>query len=143
MIFLEKPHDFKSRYDVVSCFIECKSELLWVLRQPHKLEGGKWGSVAGKVRKEESVPAALRREVREETGLDLAEKNFKFFKTVFVRYPDYDFVFHVFSCAFLKKPNIVLEKAALSDFCWVTPQQALSLPLVLDADSVLKMYCDI
>ncbi|MEI6118972.1 MAG: hypothetical protein WCP92_07315 [bacterium] len=36
MLYKEKPADFNPKFEVVSCFVEYKNEILLLLRQDHK-----------------------------------------------------------------------------------------------------------
>ena len=64
-------------------------------RQPHKTEGNMWGIPGGKVEKGETSHQAVMREIREETGLDLPV-SIKYFGKVYIRYPEVDFIYHMY-----------------------------------------------
>ena len=140
MIFSQKPENFNPRFEVVSCFWEHDGKILLLHRQDHKSEGNTWGVPAGKKEPHEDIFTAMLREIKEETGLKTLPQPLKFHATLFVRYEDYDFLYHTFSTKFTTKPEVIIDQKEHKDFCWVTPQDALKLPLVKDMDACLKLF---
>jgi ADP-ribose pyrophosphatase YjhB (NUDIX family) len=49
MISKNKPENFTPKFEVVSCFVEYKNEILLLLRQDHKPQGNTYGVPAGKI----------------------------------------------------------------------------------------------
>lgn len=143
MIFFQKPADFKPIFEVVSCFCEHEGKILLLLRQDHSLQGNTWGTPAGKMEAGESITEAMLREIKEETGFTPKEDQFDFNDTLYVRYDDYDFVYHMFSAPLRDQIEVVINKKEHKDFCWVTPQEALQLPLVKDMDACVKLLFQI
>lgn len=139
MIYEIEPNDFSSKFEVVSCFAQHRESILLLLRNIDKPEGSKWGTPAGKVDRGETLQEAMRREFRQETGLTIVG-DFDFLKTLFVRYPDYDFIYHVFKVVLPEKGIIRINPKEHSDFRWKEPWNALEVNLVLDQDSVIKMF---
>jgi 8-oxo-dGTP diphosphatase len=139
MIYKDLPEKFNPKFEVVSCFVECDGKILLLQRQDNKSQGGKWGVPAGKIDEGESEKLAVLREVKEETGIALNNDSVKHSKKVFVRYPDYDFVFDIFKSEIKNFPDVVLSKEEHKDFRWVTPNEALSLDLILDEDECIKI----
>lgn len=142
MIHEKKPEGFNPSFEIVSCFVEFKGRILLLHRQDHKPEGGTWGVPAGKTIDGEEVPDAVLREVEEETGLCLPRGEIKYFKKVYVRYPRYDFVYHIFHS---KLDDDVMHRVKINDgehksFRWVTPSEALEMPLIGDLDSCIKLF---
>lgn len=138
MIYENKPEDFSPKLKVVSCFVRKDDKFLMLLRQGHKPEGNKWGVPAGKIDKGESSVDTIVREVFEETGLEI--KKFGYFKKLFVRYPDMDFIYHMFYADLEKDCEIKLRSEEHKDYKWVTPEEALDLPLILDNDLCIKLF---
>jgi len=130
---------FQPKFEVASCFLEVGDKFLLLHRQDAKSEGNKWGVPAGKVEKGESVEKALLREIQEEIGLDLSREQVGFFDTVYVRYPEYDFVYHMFRAPFDQEPEIALNFAEHKDFRWTSREEALRMNLVQDEDACIKL----
>ncbi len=140
MIFLDPPEDFQPKFYVVSCFLEHDGKFLTLKRHPSKTEGGKWGTPGGKRDDGESELEALVREVQEETGIALSTDRIGNSYPVYVRYPDYDYVFHMFAGALDEKPEITLSLSEHTDYAWVTPEQALKMDLVMDQDVCIRRF---
>jgi len=138
MIYLSPPPDFNPKFEIVSCFVECCGKILLLHRQDYKPQGNTWGVPAGKVEKGESPEEALKREVFEETGILLKDQ--AFFKTVYVRYPEYDFIYHIFHCSLDEKPAVKIRNKEHKDFCWISPKEALKLPLIQDLDACIRLF---
>ena len=143
MIYEVAPPNFAPKYEVVGCFCESRGKILLLHRLKQKLHGGKWGAPAGKVNQKESVQEAMIRELQEETGIGGANLPIEYRRKDFVRYPDCDFVYHIFSLTFPKEPAIRLSPSEHQDFKWVEPGQALGMDLVPDHYECIKMLCHI
>lgn len=141
MIFSEKPKNFNPRYHTVCVFMfNLKGEALFLKRASNKSEGGKFGIPGGKREKDETSLNTGVREVKEETGIDIDENDLKSFKTVYVKYPEHDFIFEMFETEFFTEGNVLINPEH-SEFKWVTLDQALkNLPLVRDMDECIKLF---
>src|SRR3989344_2824151 len=140
MIYRKIPDHFEPRFEVVSCFIEHDGEFLLLHRNENKSEGNKWGVPGGKIEQGESREAALVREIEEEIGSILSPEDVEHFDTVYVRYPEYDFFYHMFHAQLKQKPQIILNAKEHKNFRWATPFQALKLPLVQDEDTCVRLF---
>ncbi len=140
MIYKSLPREFHKKFEVVSCFIEYKGDILLLHRQNHKPEGDMWGVPAGKIDEGETILEAMVREMREETGLKILPGNLTYFNKVFVKFPEYDFVYHMFSMPLREKPEIKINKDEHKDFTWTSPKNALSMNLMRDLDSCIKLF---
>ncbi len=140
MIYHRRPENFDSRFEIVSCFFEYAGEILLLHRQDYKPEGDTWGVPAGKVNEGESLVEAMIREAREETGEELSEKELVYFKKIFVKYPGYDFVYHIFHIELKRKAEISISKKEHKEFRWVNPIKALDMNLIGELNSCIKLY---
>ena len=131
--------DFQPKFEVASCFLEVGNKFLLLHRQDFKLEGNKWGVPAGKVEPGESVEQARLREIQEEIGLELSRERVTSFDAVNVRYPEYDFVYHMFRAPFDREPEIALNLGEHKDFRWTSAPEALAMNLVQDEDACIKL----
>ena len=134
---------FTKKFDVVSVFIEHAGEILLLHRQDHKPQGGTWAMVAGKVDEGESLSAAMVREIEEEVGLTFAPEDLKYFEGYYVRYPGYDYTYHVYHLPLSEKPALNLNTQEHKSYTWIKPQDALSLPLIQDEYTCIKWFYNI
>ena len=141
MVHKTPPKNFKPRFEVVSCYMEFGEKLLFLHRHERKSQGGKWGVPAGKIDAGENELEAMIREAREETGIELVRDKLEYLEKVFVRYPDYDFVYHMFRVKLVGEPSVTLSAKEHQNFCWVTVPEALRMELVHDLDECIKMFC--
>ena len=141
-INLTRPKNFNSLFDVVSCFIEYEEKILLLHRQDEKPEGNKWCLPSGKIDKEngESAPAAILREVKEETDLEIKKIDLFYNGQLYVRYPTHDFTFLTFTYFSKEKPAIKLNEKEHKEYKWISPKEALNLLLVRDFNECIKLY---
>lgn len=139
MIYFEEPKEFNSKFDVVSCFLEFQGKFLLLRRQDYKPQGNTWGVPAGKVEKNEKPLDGMIREFTEETGCIPDVKKFNFIKTIYVKYPEYDFVYHMYEYIIVEPLDIKIDPVAHKDYKWVDPQEALEMNCIQDLDVCIKI----
>lgn len=139
MIYLEKPENFNSKFEIVSCFFEYKDKILLLHRQDSKPQGNTWGMPAGKVEKGESALEAMVRELEEETGYKADKEELFFTKTVYVRYPEYDFVYHIYKLLLEEDYDVKIDPESHKGFEWVNPKDALIKNMIKDLDACIKL----
>jgi len=140
MIHEQEPENFKSEFEVVSCFVEHDEKILLLHRQDHKPQGNTWGVPAGKVNHNENIVSSILREILEETGIQLDSEQIKHFRRVFVRYDEYDFYYHIFHAKLEDKPEIMINEEEHKNFRWLSPKESLSINLIQDEDSCIKLF---
>lgn len=141
MIYSKQPKDFIPDIEVVGCLVEFNGKILLLHRHDNKPEGNKWGLPGGKIDKEDiNINVAMLRELQEETGLILNEKDLIFYKTFFVSHLGYNFLYHYFNCKLEGIPEIIIAEKEHKAFSWLTSEEALCMPLVMDEDYCLKDY---
>lgn len=141
MIYRKQPNGFIPDIQVVGCLVEFQGKILLLHRHENKSQGGKWGIPAGKIDNDDiNEKTAMLRELKEETGITVNEKNLAFYKTFFVEYPDKKYFYHYHKTKLNKEMNIIIQKKEHQGFIWVTPEEALEMPLVMEEDYCLKDY---
>ncbi|MBY0530151.1 MAG: NUDIX domain-containing protein [Rhabdochlamydiaceae bacterium] len=138
-IHTEPPALFHPKMEVAGCYCECDGKFLMLLRSPNKPQGNTWCAPGGKLEKGETPDQALIRELREEIGLDIADLPFNYCRPVYVRFPNVDFVLHLYRVTLEKQPHLCIARAEHRDFCWVTPEEALCLPLIPGGDECVSL----
>jgi 8-oxo-dGTP pyrophosphatase MutT (NUDIX family) len=114
-----------------------------MLRQDHKPQGNTWGVPAGKLEKDESPAEAIIRELEEEIGYKGRVKDLVPSKSLFVRYPEYDFIYHIFALPLSERFDVQLDLSAHKEFVWITPEDALTKELIRDEDACIKLHYEI
>lgn len=141
-IYLEKPADFHPKAATVGCcFLHHKDKILLLHRQDAKAEGNRWGIPGGKLNAGEPIIEAIVREVFEETGFRLDPKKIHFIGKLYIRVPNFDFEYHMVD---YKEPiefpgDVKINFKEHKGFTWVTPQDALKLPLMTDEDTCFEI----
>lgn len=140
MVTLEQPQDFNPKFIVAGCLLECSGKILLLHRQSHKPQGGSWGIPAGKVDPEDNgdIVQAVVREVFQETSCEPPKDSLQKIQTFYVRYPDYDFVYHYFKMVFSTAPTVVINDGEHDEYTWIEPVEALKLDLIPDEDFCMK-----
>lgn len=140
MIHTTPPEGFSPKFEVACCYVQHRGKLLLLLRNAEKDEGNKWGTPGGKVEAGETHGQTVVREVGEEIGLLLPADRFVLFGSAFVRYPQYDFIFHEYSVDLDEPPSLSIKEDEHQEARWVTPEEALTMPLVMGNDILLKRF---
>lgn len=125
----------KPSYQVVAGFLERDGKFLLVQRPPGKKNEGLWEFPGGKVEKEETLEEALKRELKEELGIDVLETNL--IGKVFYDYGNFQIELFLLKVVNFKG-NIQLKEA--KDFKWVDIETALKLELCEADKLLLKNY---
>lgn len=105
---------------------------------------GKWVIPGGHVEPGETIMDAAIREAKEETGLDVKPVTILYFKEL-INSPDFHRKAHFISflCVLETEDEVVqLEKRELSDYQWVNPEEALSLPMGGKLEESINEYID-
>lgn len=139
MLYKKIPKNFHPQIEVVGCFMEHGGRFLLLYRHEARPNGKCWGQPAGKMEKGEDRLQAMIREIKEETGQKLSPNQLAHAATVYVKYPEYHFVYHVFHSSLKKKLPVVLSDEH-TEFKWVTPEESLKLTLIPDFDRCIKNF---
>lgn len=83
---------------------------------------------------------AVIREIREEVGLNINDKDLKGIGKLYCRLPHMDYIYHLFSNRFVEFPNVTLALEEHFEMKWVTFEEALRLPLIAGGAQALKYY---
>ena len=139
-VYLRPPTSFSPILEASGCYCACADKLLLVKRQPFKSQGNKWGVPGGKLEQNESPLAAVIREIREEVGINLLPDHIFKIKTLYIRLPPDDYIFHMFYTHLAELPSIALDLSENQEARWSTLQDALRLPLVAAGKEALLYY---
>ena len=140
MIYYKKPKNFKKKFAVTACFLECDKEFLILHRSHTKPQGDTWGLPAGKIHHGETPVLSILREISEETGYKAREDELNNHGKMYVKYPEYDFEYYLFLITLKSKPKITINFTEHQAYKWVTPKIALSMELIRDFDSQIRFF---
>jgi 8-oxo-dGTP diphosphatase len=139
-VFLHPPAHFTPSMEAAGCYCRWTDRLLLIKRQSNKSQANKWGVPGGKLEKDENPLQAVIREMREEVGVSLTSENVFKVKTLYVRLPSSDYIYHMFYTYLSDLPLIILALEENQEFRWSTLQEALQLPLVAAGKEALLYY---
>jgi 8-oxo-dGTP pyrophosphatase MutT (NUDIX family) len=140
MLYLEKPKGFNPALEAVGCFVEYDGEILLLHRQDSRPQGNTWGIPSGRIDDGEQPLVAMQREIKEETGYVIPLSKISHFAKTYVRFSDYDFVYHIFHTRMNEKLEVQRNPREHKDARWISPNAALSMPLIQDLDACIKLF---
>ena len=106
-IYIEKPNEFNPKIEIIGCFLEYGDKILLLHRQDHTSQGNLWGIPGGKLEKSETPVNAAIRETMEETGFDISKQNIIDLGKVYIKYPKFDYIYHMIKCRPTELPGNV------------------------------------
>jgi 8-oxo-dGTP pyrophosphatase MutT (NUDIX family) len=134
------PKKFNPKFEAVGSFIQYDGEIILLHRQNHKPQGDTWGIPSGKRDNGENPLDTACRETAEETGVVIPRDEMKFFSTIYIRFANYDFVYHMYHAKLDSKPEIKINESEHKAAKWISPKDALSLPLIEDLDACMELF---
>jgi len=134
-VLTNKPEAFKPIFEVSALYIHVEGHFLYLQKADNGSFQGQWSVPAGKTEEGESLEKALLREVFEETGILL--KDFQFLKSLYVCYPEFDFIFHPFISKWSKRPDVRLSSEHKS-FSWLPLSKAKKLDLIPGGRQIIE-----
>jgi 8-oxo-dGTP pyrophosphatase MutT (NUDIX family) len=138
-VFTEPPVNFVPKMVVVGCMVECDGRLLFLKRSSKSHQGGTFSIPAGKLDAGETHLQTAKRELFEETGIQLEESALIYSGALYQSIPFMDYVFHLYRTEFERFPKVSLNHEH-SDFVWVTADEALLLPLIAGGREALYYH---
>jgi mutator protein MutT len=139
-VYLTQPENFQMKIEVSACFLEYENKILLLHRQDHTSEGNLWGIPGGKVEKHETPFEAILRELLEEISLEISTQSLSYLGKVYIKFPTYDFIYHMFKCKLTDRPDkMQISFDEHKGFTWVTPEDALKMNLMLEEDACIKL----
>lgn len=134
-----KPEDFKATVQIAACYLEVDGHLLLLEYAASKPEVGTWGVPAGKLEANELPDEAAKRELFEETGIEIQNSCLQSVGTLYIRKPGVDYVYHLFKITLHSKPAVQLSNEH-SAYLWAGTKDLENLPLMSGAKELLHKY---
>jgi len=119
--------------------MEHDGKILLLHRLKNKSEGNRWGLPGGKIDQGENKHQAMVREIREETGVRVFPENLEYIVKLYVKYPKYHFVYHIFRLTLNKLPKLKLRVKEHKGFKWIAPKDATKYVLLHKRDDKAKV----
>jgi 8-oxo-dGTP pyrophosphatase MutT (NUDIX family) len=135
IVFISPPKDFSPKMEVSACYCKVKDKFLFLENSDNKEWASTWSVPAGKIDPGEMPIEGAIREMSEETGVLLQASCITPFKSVYIRYPKYDLIYHMFKVVMFDFPEkIELRAREHKQFAWLTQEEILKLPLMPGAE---------
>lgn len=118
----------KKIYSVVIGVIKKNNHYLLTKRKSPKREWNKWQFPGGELKFNESLEKGVKRELKEELGVEV--KIIKFIPKVFEIRREKDYfhgLFFVFLCQLLNNSQKIVLNSEASEFAWFTKEEILNL----------------
>lgn len=138
-VFESKPADFQPKVEIAATYVNVDGKLLLLELSSHKSEAGAWGVPAGKIDSHELPIHGAKRELFEETGIDITLQSLKSLGQLYIRKPEIDYVYHLFGLRLEKLPNVQISNEH-QKYKWASAQEAKSLKLMNGAQAALDFY---
>lgn len=139
-VYEKRPQDFSPTVEVAAIYLNSNGKLLLLQLSSAKKEKGTWGVPAGKLEMREKPTQAAKRELFEETGIDIeSEVSFRPLGKLYMRKPEVDYIYHLFEICLESEPAICLSPEH-SSYRWVLRQDAEELPLMNGGKVALDTY---
>lgn len=140
-VYDKMPEGFSSKVEVAAAYVIANGKLLLLQVGSHKLESGAWGVPAGKLEAHEKPVEGAKRELFEETGIDIdSESSFQSLGQLYISKLEMDFVYHLFGVNLNTQPPVILSMEHCS-YKWVSRQETESLTLMNGGKEALDAYC--
>ena len=129
--------DSKLHIVAVTGFLRKEEKFLILKRSEREIAfPGKWTTPGGKVEKSDSVRETLRKEFKEETGLDIGDDMKFFCDDEFTRPDGYHVIVLKFLCQY-RSGEVVIDTNDFTDYAWVGLEELAGYDLI---DGVRKDF---
>jgi len=135
MITTKAPDDWNVTLRVANCFTFFGERFLLLLRNDGRGDKDVYGLPGGTVEDNETALQGMQREHFEETGI---KGDFCHLRTLFIRSPGRDLELTLFHVQLETEVSVILDPTEHKSYCWVTPQEALELPLMRDLKEFIE-----
>jgi mutator protein MutT len=140
VINFEKPEPFCPKFEVAGCYCCFENKYLFLRYANNKKDfGGIWEVPAGKLEPGESASECVIREVYEETGIALHSRDLNFVQKVYIIYPQFDLIYHMFHVNFIERPHIKLCPREHQDAQWFSAEEFMTLPTTLGGKGCFEL----
>lgn len=133
------PSDFSLKAEVASVVPFIQDKILLLQRLPTHSQANLWCAPGGKMKPGESPSIAATRELKEETGIEVHPSSLIYLGKFYVRYPNGDFIFHLFLTQIGNPINIAICREEHQAYRLYTVGEISSLPLTPGLDECIEL----
>lgn len=139
-VFINKPTYFETDISSAACFIKFEDKVLFLKKQKGKWSENLWGVPCGTIELNEEIGAAMQRELKEETGIELQRDKLTYLGKLFIIQNDFVHNIHqVFYYKITKNIDVCLSSEH-SDYKWLDKNEISSFTLIPNQDKVLSIF---
>ena len=131
------PSHFSPKLIASALHLECKDRLLFLQKAKGQWSEHLWGVPCGTWQKGETIFQTAQRECREETGWQASF--FHYLAPLYVLYPEYGYVFHMFYLPLEEEIPIKLSEEHVAAR-WLDLEELDSLPLIPGQKKALAFF---
>lgn len=129
----------QSPVPVVIGVIKKKGKFLLTKRQSPKKEWNKWQFPGGGLEFGERLIEGLKREVREEVGIDIKIKQFLPVIEIVRQKDSFHGIFFVFLCQMVNEKDRIKINHEASDYAWLSKEEILKLDTLLGTKEIIEI----
>lgn len=136
----QKPVNFQPKMEASACYLEVQDLILLIQQEKGKADEGQWGVPAGKLEQGETPEIAAKRELFEETGIQIqSHSQFVYLRTLYIRKPDLDYIYYMFK-VYLNQQSPIRLSLEHSNYRWANSEDLANLPLRPGVKEALNYY---
>lgn len=136
-IYSDKPENFSPSFEVVTCYMRCGENYLFLKRSLGKDEGGKWCIPGGKKEPKETLDEAICREILEETNIPLEKDSLVYLGKLYLIKKNISYTYHMYDWETKELPKVSLNNEHTA-FCWLSLKDAFSYPIITGTQEIFQ-----
>ncbi|HDM25015.1 MAG TPA: (deoxy)nucleoside triphosphate pyrophosphohydrolase [Thermoplasmatales archaeon] len=125
-------------YEVTAAIIYHQGKILVTTRPKHEIYGGLWEFPGGKREKNETLEECLKREIKEELGIEISIV--RFFTKVSHSYPNFSITLYAFICDY---KGGKLTPMSTVKYLWADIKELEKMPFLEADKKIIKKLIDI
>ncbi|MDX8431064.1 MAG: NUDIX hydrolase [Candidatus Algichlamydia australiensis] len=135
-IFEKRPKDFTHSIEIVAAYVKVQERLLFMKYTANK--GSFWSVPGGKIENGETAFEALKRELKEETGIEILNTTeIKPLNKLYIVKPGINYISYPFQILLKNFPSVIISDEH-DDFVWKKPLDAVqNYPILPGAKEAL------
>lgn len=139
---VKRPNDFHPKFQKTACILKtAEGQVLFLLHNERAEQALAWDLPVGEMNVDEAPSVVTWRKTKELTGIVLEHHKMQRMPKIYVKYPVYDFIFHMYKYEIPERIGVRYDINKYQDFRWMYPKNAVAnLQLAGGLDDCLN-YC--